>query len=273
MNKLRFRLRILLFLLAAVMLAGSIGFMITENLSLTDAVYFSIVTIATVGYGDIYPATAAGKIFAVILIVTGVGTFLGVIANATDIMLNKREEAARFQKLNMVIGLFFSEVGSRLLSWFSDSDPHMASMRNDLIVSSDWSENSFQRVSALLATYQYKVDLKKIDLVELRDLLNGKGDLLLRLLENPILVEHESFTDLLRAVFHLKEELSNRKSFRHLPETDLNHLAGDVQRVYVLLSQQWIQYMKYLKVNYPYLFSLAVRTNPFHQEASPIVTE
>jgi hypothetical protein len=39
----------------------------------------------------------------------------------------------------------------------------------------------------------------------------------------------------------------------------------------VLLSQQWLDYMKHLKGNYPFLFSLAMRTNPFDQNASPII--
>jgi hypothetical protein len=56
-----------------------------------------------------------------------------------------------------------------------------------------------------------------------------------------------------------------------LPETDLNHLANDIKRVYVLLTGQWVGYMRYLKRSYPYLFSLALRTNPFSEEISPVV--
>ena len=84
MDALRLRLRVFLVVFLIVMGLGILGFMIIEDLSLADAFYFSIVTIATVGYGDIHPATQAGKILAVVLIITGVGTFLGVVANATD---------------------------------------------------------------------------------------------------------------------------------------------------------------------------------------------
>jgi hypothetical protein len=34
---------------------------------------------------------------------------------------------------------------------------------------------------------------------------------------------------------------------------------------------QWLDYLRYLKTNYPYLFSLAIRTNPFDEKASPVV--
>jgi len=90
-------------------------------------------------------------------------------------------------------------------------------------------------------------------------------------LENPNLLEHESFTELLRAVFHLAEELANRNDVWQLPMSDKEHLAGDIKRAYVLLVAEWLDYMKYLKDNYPYLFALAMRTNPFDQEASAVV--
>ena len=96
---------------------------------------------------------------------------------------------------------------------------------------------------------------------------------MLRLLENPILLERESFTELLRAVFHLRDELLHRGDMSQLPESDKAHLEGDIRRAYSLLTQQWLQHMKYLKNHYPYLFSLAMRTNPFDPEASPVVEE
>jgi hypothetical protein len=90
-------------------------------------------------------------------------------------------------------------------------------------------------------------------------------------LENPNLLEHETFTKLLWAIFHLLEELAYRDDFRSLPKEDYGHLAYDIKRAYVLLSQQWLDYMKHLKENYPFLFHLAMRTNPFDQNASPII--
>ncbi len=58
-----------------------------------------------------------------------------------------------------------------------------------------------------------------------------------------------------------------------IPDADSKHLAGDMERVYQMLMGEWLDYMKHLKDNYPFLFSLAIRTNPFDTEASPIVNE
>ena len=186
-------------------------------------------------------------------------------------VLNAREKKSRMEKLNMVIGAFFSEVGTQLLTYFSDWDPKLVNIRKDLMVTSDWSQEEFLDVSKLLKKYDYGVDIQRVDLEGLRKFLREKIDFLLRLLENPTLLEHESFTDLLWAVFHLAEELAARHDVKKLPDTDQEHLAGDIKRIYVLLVHQWLNYMGHLKNNFPYLFSLAMRINPFDQEASPIV--
>ncbi len=186
-------------------------------------------------------------------------------------LLTDREKQAKLEKLNMVIGAFFSEIGTNALAYFSDSDPELEKIKKDLIVSNDWTAREFLSVSKRLKNYNYGVDFKKVNFEALRVLLMGKKDFLLRLVENPVLLEHESFTEHLQAIFHLTEELAQRKDFKQLPDTDLQHLAGDIKRAYNLLTSEWLDYMKYLKTNYPYLFSLAIRTNPFDQDASPIV--
>ena len=48
-------MKIYLAVFTALLVVGILGFMIIEKLSLVDAIYFAIVTMATVGYGDIHP--------------------------------------------------------------------------------------------------------------------------------------------------------------------------------------------------------------------------
>lgn len=50
-----------------------------EEWSLLDAFYFSIVTIATVGYGDLAPKTVIGKIFTIGYIFCGIGIFVAAV--------------------------------------------------------------------------------------------------------------------------------------------------------------------------------------------------
>jgi len=167
--------------------------------------------------------------------------------------------------------VFFSEVGTDLMKLFSTYDTTAEALRKDLIVTNDWSEKEFDSEGERLRHYDYRIDSTLADLNALRAFLQDKKELVLRLFENPYLLEHQSFTELLRAVLHLKEELLHRESLENLPAEDYKHLSGDIRRAYVLLVHEWLDYMGYLKKNYPYLFSLALRTNPFDRNASVIV--
>lgn len=186
-------------------------------------------------------------------------------------LLEARDRKIKMEKLNIVIGTFFSTVGTYLLTYFSDHDPHMPDLKKNLMISDSWSEQDFVRVSAILSRYSCEVTPGEIDLPALKVFLSTKEDFLVRMLENPLLLEHESFTSLLQAVFHLSDELQHRKELTALTENDRQHLAGDICRAYKLLISQWVEYMHHLKGNYPYLFSLAVRTNPFDEQASAMI--
>jgi voltage-gated potassium channel len=271
MDSLRFRLRIFMVVFLGILVLGILGFGVVEGLSPLDALYFTLVTVTTVGYGDIHPATPIGKLLAILLIIGGVGTFLGVVANATEILLSRRENQIRTQKLHMVTGLFFAEVGNRLLSYMSALDAKLDQLRNHLMVTQAWTDADFSQANRELQSFRYEAEIRTDILEALRQFLEEKSTLLLRLLENPILLEKGSFTELLRAVFHLREELLHRDDLSQLPKSDYAHLAGDIKRVYPLLLSEWLEYMKYLKENYPYLFSLATRTNPFSEDRSAIV--
>ena len=93
----------------------------------------------------------------------------------------------------------------------------------------------------------------------------------MRLLENPNLLEHDRFTDLLWAIFHLGEELSARESLEGLPESDMEHLAGDLARVHSQLATEWVAYAQHLKRDYPFLFSLVLRTHPLQDRPTAVI--
>jgi len=182
-------------------------------------------------------------------------------------ILSEREKRALLNKLNMVVGAFFSEVGTGLLKHFEKFDTGRDKLNKELIVGNDWSGEHFDLIHEQLEKHKYRINSRAGDLEALRELLVSKRGFLIRLLENPNLLEYESFTELLWAVFHLEEELSHRKSFSDLPDSDYEHLAGDITRAYRLLVREWLCHMEHLKDNYPYLFSLSIRTNPFDPSA------
>jgi hypothetical protein len=273
MQEVRRRLQIFLTFFVLVTAIGTVGFMRLEDLSFPDALYYTIVTISTVGYGDIHPTHQVSRMFAVLLIVMGGATFLGVVANATEIFILRRETQNRRRKINMVLGIFFSEVGYKLLDLFSSHDPVIDDFRKHLLVGTDWKEGRFAAALKAVKKFKAEIDTSDLDLEELSAFLRSRRDFLLGLLENPVIIEHEDFCDCLLSVFHLLDELSSRDELLDLPASDMKHLTGDMNRVYKRLMAQWVVYLRHLKGGYPYLFSLAVRTNPFDKKASPVVSE
>jgi hypothetical protein len=184
-------------------------------------------------------------------------------------LLSVHARRAKMAKLNMVIGAFFSEVGLDLLkslAAFTSGRDHFSVLIKDI---GQWPDREFADFKKSLPAHDFGFHVEEIKLAFLRTLLKDKREFLLRLLENPNLLEHDTFSNLLLAVFHLLEELSQRQALDRLGAADQEHLAADLNRAYLLLVGQWLDYMLHLKNNYAYLFSLAVRTNPFNPQARP----
>jgi hypothetical protein len=195
-----------------------------------------------------------------------------IVTLIIDQMMESRERKSRMEKMNMVIGTFFSTLGTPLLATLSRADPGIGSVRSTLIIGDNWGAGQFREVRACLTSHACRVADDRVDLAALKAFLLAREEFIVRLVENPMIFEHESFTDLLLAISHLTEELKARGDLVALPPPDIAHLGTDIGRVYGQLVPQWLKYMEYLKNHYPFLFSLAMRTNPFDASASVVVT-
>ena len=69
---------------------GCIGYMLIERWSFFDALYMTIITLATVGYSEVHTVSMAGRIFTVFLILLGVGFFLYVAGNIIQFLVEGR---------------------------------------------------------------------------------------------------------------------------------------------------------------------------------------
>jgi hypothetical protein len=186
-------------------------------------------------------------------------------------VLKEREREAVLRKLNMVIGVFFSEVGNRLLKELSAFVVSCDQLKEHLLVNGTWKEQEYAATLEYLSKSDIKVESSRCEKLSLKKFLVEKRGFMVSLLENQNLLEHEEFTDLLWAVFHLVEELEARESFENMPQSDIDHINGDIKRVIGHLSREWVMYMQHLKQDYPYLFSLAVRLNPMVDSPDPAV--
>jgi hypothetical protein len=186
-----------------------------------------------------------------------------IIAELLVVMQKK----SRLEKMRMVIGVFFSEMGTALLDRLSDSDRNASALEGAVEHIEDWSRVKVPVIMASLPEDCCEVDLSREELVQLREEMVEERNFMARLLENPNLLDDERFTEMLWAVFHLTEELDARKNMLTVPDSDLEHLNIDVNRVYELLLREWLHYMKHLNSSYPFLFAFALRTSPLHPAA------
>jgi hypothetical protein len=180
-----------------------------------------------------------------------------------------REKQAKLGKLNMVIGAFFSEMGTDLLRTLSSYDLNIEEFRKNLSKGIGFSDSDYKKLTDYHKVHEYRIDSNGKDMEFVKSFLIANRPCIMRLLENPNLLEHESFTDLLWAVSHLTEELAYRANVRELKIPDRQHLESDIQRAYSHLTAEWLAYVRHLRKEYPYIFSLVVRINPFEPHASP----
>jgi voltage-gated potassium channel len=71
-------------------LVGALGYILIEEMSLIDALYMSVITISTVGFGEVKPLSPAGRLFTIGLIVVGVGTAFYLLATAAELLIEGR---------------------------------------------------------------------------------------------------------------------------------------------------------------------------------------
>lgn len=65
--------RVLLIVVFFSILVGGIVYTYFEGWGFFDSVYFSVVTLTTIGYGDLYPVTFFGKLFTIFYVFIGIG--------------------------------------------------------------------------------------------------------------------------------------------------------------------------------------------------------
>jgi hypothetical protein len=187
-------------------------------------------------------------------------------------LIAAREREELLHKMNMVIGAFFSQAGSDLIARLSPFDTDIEHDRAHMLFDASWTPADFEAHRAAVTSDEHPMDLRAGDVPGLHAALDGQRVFILGLLQNGNLLEHASFTDMLWSVSHLSEELSARGDLGDLSETDRKHLELDLARAYGRLLGEWLLYVRHLKADYPYLFSFAVRTNPFDAKARAEVT-
>ncbi len=84
------RAKLALGALAGLTLVGTLGFMLVEGLGFVDALYMAVITLSTVGYQEVAPISAAGRIYTIGFIVMGVGAALYAAVSVAEYLIEGR---------------------------------------------------------------------------------------------------------------------------------------------------------------------------------------
>ena len=76
----------------AIVLWASVFYHFVEGWAWIDSIYFSVVTISTVGFGDFSPETSAGKIFTMFYIIIGLGVFVTAATTIADAIISQAKD-------------------------------------------------------------------------------------------------------------------------------------------------------------------------------------
>jgi voltage-gated potassium channel len=74
-------------LLLAIIIIGVFGYMLIEGANFLDSLYMVIITVTTIGYGEVFPLGTGGEIFTIFLIIAGVGTVGYTLVSAVEFMI------------------------------------------------------------------------------------------------------------------------------------------------------------------------------------------
>jgi hypothetical protein len=188
----------------------------------------------------------------VLLVTLGVNAFISY-----------REKQETYDKVNILIGEFFAESGFDVIRTLNTFVSNAEQVNTCAASNASCGVRDLRKFKRNMEKMQITADASRGNLEQLKSSLLAIKQNLLAMFENPNLLEHDRFTEMLWALYHLMDELRSRESLFGLPASDLKHLSGDIGRAYSLLVVEWAYIVKHMKQRYPYLYSLASRKNPF----------
>jgi len=188
-----------------------------------------------------------------------------------DKIVKEREKKERLSNLNILISSFFGETGIFIIKSMNKYIQNIKDLSSLMDIDDNLGESDFKTQLKRVMTFEPDIKVASSTIANIKADLVSKKNYIVSLFANPSLLELDTFSNMLLALYHLIDELENRHDIASLPDTDLKHLQNDILRMYKMLILEWAMYLHHLKTAYPYLYSLALRKNPFSENKSVIL--
>lgn len=177
--------------------------------------------------------------------------------------LNSMEKRKKVKKINVIISTFFVESGTTIMLAMSKFNRNDIDFCRSKDIEELSTKKEYYQLKRKIKEFKYDLFADPEKLKDLAVILVSNKSYLLDMLGNSNLLEHDSFTDMLWAIFHVGDELQFRNNYKSLSQEDIDHLSNDLTRAFTAMMLEWINYINYLQNEYPFLHSLAIKKNPF----------
>lgn len=172
-------------------------------------------------------------------------------------LVNRREQKEQQEKTRMLTSSFFTQMGADLLDIMMRGSSRADDLTH-LMQAPTKDDKDVQRVQSQLQSADLGFTLSADIYDESMDIILKSRQALLTLSSNPLLLEHECFTEMLWGIFHLSDEFRLRGNYKELDEDGREHMEDDFEKVFRLLLVNRVANLQYLQKTYPNYYSASL---------------
>jgi len=184
--------------------------------------------------------------------------YIFITAVVAEQLLWRSQKNEISRRTNALVGTFFNEIGHDIIRILTKYDSNFGKLKSKVQLDKSWDPSRIKDIHKMAAAYKYGAPEGIEDILEIGDLLNAKKDFILILMSNASLIEKDEFSELLLSVNHIYEALKTMGDLSGISQELIDHIHGDIERVYKNLMVVWSGYLSAIEKEDPYLYKLAI---------------
>jgi len=181
---------------------------------------------------------------------------IAIVTFAVGGLINENTRKEQLSKTRMLTSSFFTEIGTGLMLVMLEPVQNKPDI-NKLAVRSAGTDAEVQKIQQHIQEADIVYALDEATYMTTKQRILEEQTAILVMASNPMILEHECFTEMLWSIMHLTDEFRLRGDYQDLSAKDIEHLNVDFIRVLRLMMINWVSNAKYIKDTYPEYYAAA----------------
>ena len=181
---------------------------------------------------------------------------IAIATLAVGEIINDREKKDRLEKTRMLTSSFFTGMGAYLMHeilGMTNADAFI----HEVVRSGADLPGTEEETRKRIQEAKLAVHIDAAGYTKARQIITANQTNILVIASNPLIIEHECFTEMLWGVFHLMDEFRLRGTWDDLSKEDIYHFNQDFEEVLRLMLMNWVGNERYLKETDPACYAAA----------------